>query len=290
MEQFEPVKIEQKHIDMIRKFIAEHKEAIEQVTANRILRDDIFPLLDNYCTVIFYPSKDSENNGFHVTYPFLKEEIHFVYINTAQYKEKQIFTAAHELGHIWALEAQITPYLSRSCDNSEYIERIMNRFAAELLMPDDIFITAANTLIDSVRDSNGRITVAKMVQVITHLMNDYFTSYKSVVYRLFELSLIPEKVGKILWGDGAIPRKTLDDYSCQVAQMQGYNRLYQPDERRWIDGLKELLDTAKKNCSAPEAWLSAFYDRFNFYQDSEPQDGLRDDLSIFEAEEERGNA
>ena len=65
----------------------------------------------------------------------------FVYINTAQTIEKQVFTAAHELGHIWGIDELISSS-STTMSSFDGKEKITNRFAAELLMPEQIFHTA----------------------------------------------------------------------------------------------------------------------------------------------------
>ena len=73
------------------------------------LRDDVFEVLNRYCTVIYYPSEDSSNRGFHVKEYLIHngKEQNFVFINTSQTLEKQVFTAAHELGHIWQIDKDI---------------------------------------------------------------------------------------------------------------------------------------------------------------------------------------
>ena len=76
---------------------------------NVIIKDNILNILDLFCTVLYYPLEDEKNNGFHLTgLPNRKgQEQHFVFINTAQSLEKQVFTAAHELGHIWEVDEHI---------------------------------------------------------------------------------------------------------------------------------------------------------------------------------------
>lgn len=117
---------------------------------NEILREDIFNILDHYCTVVYFPlPDDEENDGFHVTMPvdykLSEESEHFVFLNTSKTIEKQIFVAAHELGHIWVSEDLIwTDTLERILPkNPENLDIIMNRFAAELLMPSKHFRNTA---------------------------------------------------------------------------------------------------------------------------------------------------
>lgn len=264
MEKFNAVKIPADQVSKIREFIEFQRNALEAengVHLNAILREDIFPLLDRFCTVVYFPTDDKENNGFHVSYPFRDKMIHFVYINTAQYREKQIFTAAHELGHIW----ELGQYLEQMCCcviDAEYCERIMNRFAAELLMPEKIFDDYAHLAIQTAKKTE-KLTIGEMLQAITAMMNEFFVPYKAVVYRLYEQEIISESVARLLWGElTRYPRTMLEDFSQKTAQEQGFSRLYVVDKRRGIDGLKDLLDAARNGNRLPTQWLEEFYKRF----------------------------
>ena len=262
MEKFESTRIEQKHIEYILEFIENHHDKICEVSINPVMRDDIFPLLEKqHCVVIYYPIDNEENNGFHVSDNVNNEILHFVYINTAQHKEKQIFTAAHELGHVWDIEKWIQGKIGFADNN--YIERIVNRFAAELLMPEEQFRKFFHNKITTVCNPNGLIKITDMIRVITSVMNEFFTSYKSVVYRLYELKLISVNNGVRLWGDDPdCPRKIIEEYSRRISQEQGYSRLYQTHMHYSINGLEELLDIARTQKAMPDQWLSAFYERF----------------------------
>ena len=59
-----------------------------------------------------------------------------MYINTARTVAEQVFAAAHELGHVWGVAAQVWEQAGEQGEvESKNEERIINRFAAELLMP-----------------------------------------------------------------------------------------------------------------------------------------------------------
>ncbi len=76
-----------------------------------LLRDGIFALLEQYCTVLYYPQKEEENDGCHVKRLVNNEIVNFVFINTHKSIEKQVFTATHELGHI----LELPEYLKKNC-------------------------------------------------------------------------------------------------------------------------------------------------------------------------------
>lgn len=282
MDQFQAHRIPETQVQLIQEFITQKQSLIAAHCPNALIRDDIFLLLDSVCTVIYYPTNGQENNnGFHVQYPTEEGVQHFVYINTAQHKEKQIFTAAHELGHLWAVDKAIY-----KADSSITSEQIINRFAAELLMPKDLFIEQAKRELPELFPQKKAVPVKRLLQGITALMNTFFTSYKSVVYRLFELNIFHKSGCQILWGcDPKLPLSDIEIYCNQVAKEEGYTRLFQEDERKWIQGLQELLDTASAKEKESDwnkvsvSWLDAFYHRFAF-ETPPPKDSLEKEISL----------
>lgn len=288
MEKFVYDRMPEEEVSAIREFIQTKLAELERggVHCNEVIREDILPLLDRYCDVLYFPKEDGGNNGFHKTYIVDGEKVDVVYINTAQSKEKQIFTAAHELGHIWRLDQWLEKQLSVAVDY-DHGERIMNRFAAELLMPERLFRDFAEKAMDGARNEDGKMTVGNMVQAVTAMMNEFYVPYKSVVYRLYELALMPDKWVDPLWtGESAGKKKILEEHSQKVAREQGYTRLYQrPDERKGIEGLRELLDQAAERRTQPEGWLKEFYRRFEF-KVGEQDGSLNDSLSVPQEREE----
>ena len=71
----------------------------------------------------------------------------FVFINTMKAVQEQTWTAAYELGHVWKVDS----YIRESLDQDDFdSEDLVNRFAAELLLPKDIFVKeVGNKLEDS---------------------------------------------------------------------------------------------------------------------------------------------
>lgn len=273
MENFDARKLSNDVVQDIQGYKQEKLEQLAKdgVFLNQLIREDIFRLLDRECTVVYFPEKDSCNNGFHKTYRVDGKKRNLVYINTEQYREKQIFTAAHELGHIWKVDEHVVKSGEQQFD-FDTCERIMNRFAAELLMPEEIFLQYADTTVKKARDRNqektperGRIvTIADMLELIAGAMNEFFVPYKSVLYRLYELDRITEKCARMLWGENELLTKArIDEYVKKYAKEQCYDRLYKADRRKLIDGLKERLDQASAAGELPEQWIDAFYERFS---------------------------
>ena len=54
------------------------------IIQNTAIRDSIFSILENHCTVIYYPMENEKNRGFHIK-KIVKDNLEdFVYINTAK--------------------------------------------------------------------------------------------------------------------------------------------------------------------------------------------------------------
>lgn len=281
MENFDPTKLDKEHITKICDFIKEKHEDINKICVNKLIRDDIFPLLDQYCTVVYYPTDDKENNGFHKDYAHNGKIVHFVYINTAQHKEKQIFTAAHELGHIWDIKS-----LFKEPIDDELDERLVNRFASELLMPKDHFWDFIRKELKPYLNDDNLIGEMDMIKVITATMNHFFTSYKSVIYRFYEIEVLNEEDCRVLWGDTKEhSRESLIEISQKIAKENGYSRLHQTDNRKWINGLKELIDTANEQDDFSQEWLQSFYDKFDFQRNLN-KSNIDDTLSILNFEKD----
>lgn len=75
-----------------------------------LLRDGIFALLEQYCTVLYYPQKEEKNDDCHVKRLVNNEIVNFIFI-THKSIEKQVFTATHELGYI----LELPEYLKKNC-------------------------------------------------------------------------------------------------------------------------------------------------------------------------------
>jgi len=67
-----------------------------------------------------------------------------VHVNNRITEKKQMFTAAHELGHHFLHKGISTPFLrANTLQSIDKIERQANKFAVELLIPDKLLIEGA---------------------------------------------------------------------------------------------------------------------------------------------------
>lgn len=219
---------------------------------NQILRDSTLELLDYFCTVIYYPLPDNENNqGFHISgLPFLNgDKEHFVFINTAQTGEKQVFTAAHELGHVWKVDDYACKHVNTdtplSISEVDLREHIISRFAAMLLMPRDLFLTSTEEALRDMNLENGNIGLLDFLKLIVILMNKFFVPMKAVVLRMVETDIISKKSAEIILNEDAIPEHEICSIVEHIISDLGYVQFKKSYQKKHIEGLAELLDKAE---------------------------------------------
>lgn len=253
-------------VSSIRQFISEHlnSDDLKDRFKNRILRDEVLDILDLYCTVVYYPFEGEKNHGFHINdIPNSKgEDQHFVYINTAQCMDRQIFTAAHELGHVWKVDEYIQKKCNISVSDSQ-TEDIINRFAAELLMPEDLFIPFFNYEYKERMVEEDKITIESALEIIVVLMNTFMVPMKSVVLRFSELNLFADDVIKLLQGKSFLSSQEIDNEISNIIDNFGYEKLKWASKRKFISGLSELLEEAEKKGNINSKIISQMRNRFD---------------------------
>lgn len=223
---------------------------------NDIVREDIFDILESCCTVVYYPLPGEENDGFHITIPvdYIKDASseHFVYLNTDKYLEKQVFAAAHELGHIWIDEEQIwTPELQNVMErNHKNTEYIMNRFAAELLMPDILFTQSAREKLDHYKKDGNKILVVDVFRVVASLMDEFCATAQAVIVRFYETGIFSKSICRMLLSGPTDSQNAYSEFFDNLIglciQEGGYTRLHKNTDKRGINGFPELLDEAER--------------------------------------------
>lgn len=232
-------------VETLQSIIKQHQDDAEYKGRfyNTIIREEIFELLSQWCTILFYPLPEEENDGFHISAPVNGENKHFVYINTGKKKEKQIFAAAHELGHIWIPKVD---ELNVPTEHAYIEDALMNRFAAELLIPGKPFrALAIQKMNDYIFDENS-ISKEDMFRVIAFLMNTFYVPFESVVFRFYETDLIDYPTCERIIRDGEESEGTqLLENAFKEA---GYTNLtLNPDGKKAMPGFPELLCKAEDN-------------------------------------------
>lgn len=169
------------------------------LSESTVIGDYIFSILQDDCTVLQWPEENQPDlDGFSTIKVIGGIEKNVVYINTAKNTEKQNFCAAHELGHQSGLERYIKDRYYEDIFTSNIIEKIMNRFAAELMMPEADFRKQSKTYIKKYGKDGSSLSVRAAICIVIHLMDFYYMPYKAVVYRLRELHIFAEDACSLL--------------------------------------------------------------------------------------------
>ena len=229
------------------KIVEQIPTAIEKVRTdyvlnNMIIKYDIFGILEKHCTVVYYPTENEINCGFH-TKRFVKDKLEdFVYINTAKTVAEQVFAAAHELGHVWGVATQVWELAGeRGVLESKIEERIINRFAAELLMPAKEFRKTFWVHMEKLGLDPSRLRLVDLIRVIVLQMNDYMVPYESVRKRVIETKIITQKFGDVLLKNEETILPLVNAFSKDQNTM-----LDRVTAKKTIPGLRNLLETVEK--------------------------------------------
>ena len=218
------------------------KVRTDYVLNNMIIKDDIFGILEKHCTVIYYPIENEINCGFH-TERFVKNKLEdFVYINTAKTVAEQVFAAAHELGHVWGVANRVWELAGeQGILESKIEERIINRFAAELLMPTKEFRKTFWAHMEKLGFDSDKLRLVDLIRVMVLQMNDYMVPYESVRRRIVETKIITQEIGETLLKNEEAILPLVNAFSKDQNTM-----LDRVTAKKTIPGLRNLLETVEK--------------------------------------------
>jgi len=164
-----------------------------------------------------------------------------ILVNSAHSEQRQLFSFAHEYGHL-LFDRQIRGNVSRLSDREQLSEIRANSFAASLLLPEQgvrEFLSSAGKsrdfpLLQEVYDEEGGAVKAQRRETagpiaiqfydVVHLAFYFGVSYESALWRLKTLKLISEEerasladqsdsaieFRKLLWSQSGRPRRLAD--------------------------------------------------------------------------------
>lgn len=246
---------------------------------NILLRKDVLDLLDHFCTVVYYPlSDEQDNNGFHVNNFFVESgaqthlvnnKQHFVFINTAQTIEKQVFTAAHELGHIWEVDDYVIKALNLPNKDTTR-EQIISRFAAVLLIPEVEFHDFLEAEIEKWGGKDGKISFSNMIKLIVTMVNHFFVPYKSLVLRFYELTIISKEDRDHLLGKGKVNETVIEKMVYDAYAYFDYDSFQRPSSKKHIEGLAGLLEKAEQTGQIPTKIIEKMRETFELKPTKSP--------------------
>lgn len=225
-------------VHMIQQFILQKRD--EKHIVNEVIRDDVFAILREECIVLFYPLNDNSVEGCHIIKPVNGEMKQFVFIDTTKAVQEQTWTAAHELGHVW----QVDSYVKGRLVQCEWeCECLVNRFAAELLLPEVIFRKVLNHKLNEYQYTGPVMSKEMMVRLVTYLMNYFCTPYKAIIRRFSELGYIA-KESETKYLDGFKEQKVL--YERLIKENQ-YTRLETVNKACSMGSIEQDINLLEKN-------------------------------------------
>lgn len=244
--------------------VAAIREVVSQIRAeyviqDAVLREYIFRILEQYCTVLYYPIEGERNSGFHVK-KIVKDQLEdFVYINTAKPLGEQVFAAAHELGHIWRVAQKVWEKVgSKEALERQMEEDITNRFAAELLMPQEVFRKAFRAHLKEAGCMSTEIGEDELVCVMVHQMSDFLVPYDAVRKRLHETGVIPDFTKNKLKENQKRILKKVAIYSRDIN-----SSLERPTMIKTIPSIRGLIEKAEETNSLEEFIVKKIKDDFD---------------------------
>lgn len=222
-----------------------------------VVRDSVFDILEKNCTVVYYPLHD-ENCGFHIKRFINETEYDFVYINTDKKYAEQVFAAAHELGHVKNVVEKVAEEVGEVKELSEVeSEDIINRFAAELLMPCDIFKSSFLSFYNELNKENRILKIDEILLLMVKQMNEYMVPYEAVRRRMVETQIIDDTTAEILKEENI--QTYVDALSSELNTM-----LDVKTQKKTIPGLRSKLEYAERNNLVDEYTIKKIKNEFEF--------------------------
>ena len=153
---------------------------------------DIFMLLEKkdiiICQYPFQTEKESHMDANITWFETKYGSITFIGLNTSLYYDEQIFALTHELYHFITKTGKA--YEADEEDENKLTEKKADRFAAELLLPDDVL---RSKVVSQFRSSDlSLVTELQLMRFIARLQEEWWLPYRSIVFRIWEEGYIGE--------------------------------------------------------------------------------------------------
>ena len=243
--------------------LAKEKRRVLGFVGETPIAGDIFTILErmNIILLEFPIQSNDDRSAFSAAMMYSNEdgeELVFIGLNTADYFDKQIFAIAHELYHFYTKTGS---HLSRADEESDLIEAMANRFAAEFLLPE----TALKSIIlnEFKRSSLQEIPMKTLLRFIARLQCTWWLPYRSLVKRLLEIKAIDDQQYETL-------------YSINERDMDGeYGRIGKAINSEVFT----KLNTRTRNISASPKSIEVIVR--NFEDELIDEDKFADTLSLF---------
>lgn len=243
--------------------LAKEKRRVLGFVGETPIAGDIFTILERMNIILLeFPIQSNDNgSAFSAAMMYSNEdgeELVFIGLNTADYFDKQIFAIAHELYHFYTKTGS---HLSRADEETDLIEAMANRFAAEFLLPETVLKSIV--LNEFKRSSLQEIPMKTILRFIARLQCTWWLQYRSLVKRLQEIKAIDDQQYETL-------------YSINERDMDGeYGRIGKAINSEVFT----KLNTRTRNISASPKSIEVIVR--NFEDELIDEDKFADTLSLF---------
>lgn len=170
-----------------------------------------------------YPFPDTNGTHTYGNITWFKidnDTITFIGLNTSSFYDEQIFAIAHEIYHYITQSGKAyTPDMEYE---DKIIEKKADRFAAELLLPEEALKAAA---IDIISSSDMRdVSSAKLLRFIARMQCDWWLPFQAIVNRLFEEGFIDESQYEKLYeidcrNEEGVYRRLLKNIDAEISEL-----------------------------------------------------------------------
>ncbi len=141
------------------------------------------------CEYPFKQSIGSHTDAAITVFETDKGDVTFIGLNTSLYYDEQLFCLAHELFHYCTHTGMA--YEHEKEEETEDIECMADRFAAELLLPAETFERLVIT--HFLKKSVDGVADLKLFRFIAKIQSEWMLPYQAIIRRFYEESYISEQ-------------------------------------------------------------------------------------------------
>lgn len=170
-----------------------------------------------------YPFPDTDGTHTYGNITWFKtdnETITFIGLNTSSFYDEQIFAIAHEIYHYITQSGKAyTPDMEYE---DEIIEKKADRFAAELLLPEEALKIAVMEMIGS--PDMREVPDARLLRFIARIQCDWWLPFQAIINRLFEEGFIDESQYEKLYvidcrNEEGMYRRLLKNIDAEISEL-----------------------------------------------------------------------
>ena len=273
------------------KSLASDTRRLFGVYPNVPIANDIKLLLENQGIMLCeYPFPDTNGTHTYGNITWFKTDnkiFTFIGLNTSSFYDEQIFAIAHEIYHYKTQSGKA--YMPDMEYEDKVIEKMADRFAAELLLPDE---TLKAVVIKTVGKADMKgISEARLLRFIARIQCEWWLPFQAIANRLLEEGFIDESQYNNLYkidcrNEDGMYRRLLKNIDSEISELL--------NKRTKTVGVSNIvIETIISNYEDglidddEFVHILALFDKrpedFGFNMDSEMDDDLKD---FFESEDD----